>query len=1168
MQLAKILPSTRTAAIFVTEHDFGRQGLKSSLGLSRIMGNSERLQLVRWKIDVLARRGFERVTGDPLYSYRITDEEFNSLQCLLRETVQDGLKHRHLGGVAACTPSFPALFVCYASEWWRRYYDGTGWTWDPIIEALGASPGGWTPNERGICVENGLREWFLTLRSASGLRYLGSIAFNGGLPMQLLATARSSIGRVLGRTMQLAASSASYAGEIQDWIESLASLLPQSYRQKEIFALLAEVIVVVLRLRDEAELKNPNTAVAQLDERVENWRNRFPMLVEDEHVKGLVEQLLKDAVEAPRSARRQTISLERFLRRSDKDQLELVASLTVPEYMDEAQLRSTFHSDALPRLFELVIARAGAIDTLDARRLAGQEKYRIDRRPVESEGDCAAAEHAILLRLPGAPDLPAQILSADELDPDMPWVFVSSEDKAKFLRQGGGPFSQPELLVSVPAHFRAPVATANSSIEACGQTADRRTLYRLRGTATWEDGTALRFKIVSGRAEATEEEFELSGRRVFNTFLRPSLAFRGAPTFKRVAKDGMSSTVNGVEWRKAGSNRPEPRPTEPGVWEVRYAPGGELRWRTKLVVLQENSCERFSAGEVPSAGVVSFIGWGSPCISAPDTHMEVARRVTNTATEIDVEWKDDLATLPEYMNLTVLWGASDASIRLPFPSRGARIYSADGRALGSHASVPANRLVGVRIIAFLSSAPSCDLEFWKGRGSDRGRIERRIRVFPAQGTARAEIRCIDYLAEIHRLLAEEDALDARVRIDIRIGGQREARLKVGRYDFELLPDQINECAMLHPTVMAQLTPEQLHGIDLEALRLDQVDEEPTPLQPVTSEGTHTGQWNLSDLRSAGPWLIYPRQTSNLLARPLAHTIDGSLEDAYGIRAIMRLTNSAERQQQLSAAVRELVDWANPEWQVVELVASSLGRLPLTTLDLWRVMTKSSPAMASLAMRNMTAMTLPLLERFGRELPFMWELVAFNDWRKAMQSFWHQCKQDLPAEFAEKGCRELLRSRIDSLASVFPSLRVVLTAAAAEVAPGLFDQPELKPGLDGILRAGLLNGDNCALQNLLRAHTEDRDWPTTLAREVEEMASKEGFESFFHFDGPAHRISVINAPVAAALDVLGDMSSDWLCNRENVAKLRKHQAFDPEWFTEAFEVTLLRRLCRGPVPAEA
>ena len=68
-----------------------------------------------WYQTFLASRNLESPTSRPLYNYRVTDEEYASLKSALADYVGKFNFYQALNSM------FSALFVLYASEWWRRY---------------------------------------------------------------------------------------------------------------------------------------------------------------------------------------------------------------------------------------------------------------------------------------------------------------------------------------------------------------------------------------------------------------------------------------------------------------------------------------------------------------------------------------------------------------------------------------------------------------------------------------------------------------------------------------------------------------------------------------------------------------------------------------------------------------------------------------------------------------------------------------------------------------------------------------------------------------------------------------------------------------------------------------------------------------------------------------
>ena len=100
-----------------------------------------------------------RPTGEPLYSYRMTKDEFTELENGMKDFLSHALHYSRLADIVKERNRLPGLFVVYSAEWWRREYDGSGWTWDPILTRLGADPDGWSQSQRSHCVETGLDSW-------------------------------------------------------------------------------------------------------------------------------------------------------------------------------------------------------------------------------------------------------------------------------------------------------------------------------------------------------------------------------------------------------------------------------------------------------------------------------------------------------------------------------------------------------------------------------------------------------------------------------------------------------------------------------------------------------------------------------------------------------------------------------------------------------------------------------------------------------------------------------------------------------------------------------------------------------------------------------------------------------------------------------------------------
>jgi hypothetical protein len=419
----------------------------------------------KWQGNFLRRRGFDYPTGRPLYTYRTTSEEFSDLETMMRDCLGTWLKTVTLGDVARNVACFPPLFVLYAAEWWRRNYDGTGFAWEPIVSAIGASADAWNPTERSECVEKGLQGWQLRLLNSHGLRYLGSIAFQGGLPMRLLASAQGPIGGILKRALKLAGGGGTDAAEILEWIKSLAHFLPNSYRQNEVFVLLTEVVLTILRLKQQANLTIGADVVAELDRAAQGWRDEFPLPIDDHQAI----ELFKLAIGVPpgeQDHRNQAILVERWLDTSDQDCFQLRSEIVLPEFLDSAPLARLFgiEPEKLSRTLTLRFPRGEQTVDVSLRRLAGQDRYRVERRTLERRGDLATAEHTMLLLIATGEAPHKEIARGEALDPELPWMFEQGDDSAnpcRLIRQGSGAIAGFEGILCTPQDWNLRPTTAH-----------------------------------------------------------------------------------------------------------------------------------------------------------------------------------------------------------------------------------------------------------------------------------------------------------------------------------------------------------------------------------------------------------------------------------------------------------------------------------------------------------------------------------------------------------------------------------------------------------------------------------------------------------------------------------------------------------------------------------
>lgn len=1106
-----------------------------------------------FRAKVLDSRDLKQPTGLPLYTYRITTAEFAELEIGLVEFLSEKLQYYRLGDILKACAWFPSLFVLYAAEWWRREYDGSGWSWDPIMNRLGAATQTWNPSQRSACVEQGLAEWNIWISQTHGFRFLGSVALQGGLPMKLVAAAQGKLGALLSRVLRDAAASRARENEIEDWIRSQAASLPDTYQRVEIFRLLADIVLAVLELKERTALSSDRDPIAKLDASDPGWRDAFPLPVEDGQARQLLEQLVKDvaAVRPHRSASFATV--QRVLE-PEGDGWRLQSTLNIPDFVESSVLKNTFGLTAeviLSRSIAIQVEQGMSNSQMSATRLAGRDVFRILRRLPLSTGEDAIEEQWLTLLLADGTRKRLLAHKGELLSSDLPWLFGETESsKPTFVRQGSGTVSGASGLLCVPDSWRTE-PQGDSEALSCGAVVGlNRHLFRFKGNITVFDSAGGVFRC---RCSLNQDERYLgwSGARSTEIqWISPKEAFRGVPKLCYLAEALQPCPISGhVEWR-CNSQRVLNFSEALGPVEGSWLNRGEIEWRSRVVLMGRARHISATPGNDATSGSLEFPDWRLSTAYSDTEHISVNSSVVGDSLSANVRYTGPGAP-PEFFELSVSWkgNAHRARIRIPFPAFGAYCFDPNGQRLSTGRMLSTDSLFGFRLIAFLSRTESARLRFnlcTQGRESDYFTLKL---ASPEEGT-RIEVRLVDHLPRIDRMLANADDIDAYVQIELQAGTTVPASLMIARYSCALGRDQSSERVFVEMG-SESLNPESLSQTVLETVRLDHPGEEPVRLKPIESQGLTVGWEFPTGALEPGPWLIIPGPESSVRFRPLLWTIVDGRAGVYAeseLKRALTTLDQHERADRLAQVIHFLATHFDAsDWGIVETTAAQLAHLPLCALDLWREFAKSNWGLASIAMRS-HRFPAGFLERFCNEMPSVWETISLSIWADVMRAF-------ESFESFQLGGRCTVESRVEEIGSILPSLRVLLEVGTtlATGRPTKDVEFVLQSRID--LSSQLFHGTDSSYQTLLRDGA-DLVWPTELEPDIEK-ARRGPLKKFLHSpEYPIHRDSIVNLPILLAASAATgiDVRTDF---RGRNRAIRRYQDFCPEWFTNAYDLTVAR-----------
>lgn len=1113
---------------------------------------------VDWRRDLLSRRQLTKQDGRALYLYRLTEAEFNDLENLLREWLSKLLSRFGLARLTQLS-GFSGLFVLYASEWWRRRFDGSQWSWEPILHDIGANPDEWNQAQRSECVRLGLQEWGLRPRENGGLRFLGTVAVQGGLPLRLLAQARGGIGLLLSQVLKQAGNSSVTLSDLLTWVESLQGTLPKSYRQAAIFTLLADVAWTVLRLKEEAKLTSSSDAISRLDQQVKGWRDRFPLPIEDDHARGLIEQLVRDAANVRIERNAVCLPLERRLESDEDGVWTLRSTLTLPDSIQVNKLAKVFDvsSEDLPRSAELAMTVGNQRLVTTIRRMAGQDSYRIDRKPWGYSGETASNEHVLHLSAPDGRVWSINAPKGEALDEELPWVFSTEDTSTRFLRQGSGGVAPVEALVSLPAGWSIrPHEGSEVAVDGRLDLPDR-LIFRVRGVVEAHNNEGLSCRIRTGQASSAEDSYEWRGVRYWLDFQNPNMAFKGLPSLYRVSQDGSVHKVDGYPgWSTIGATAPSV--AQPiGPISARYPAVGEIKQRARLVVLPKDAALSMEFRDAVS-GAIKLENWGATTARVLSDGVRLESRKENNVLTLSLSVPLGERT-PERIEVEVFWPHTTAPARLilPFPAKGVRAFDSDGEELYAGAPLAAQQLAGVRLLVLGGHQNTrMTLEM----RTKNGKPVRVHQLCALPGALSVEVRLQDYTTDIQHLLSSDDSPDANVRVILRIGGVQNFKLDVARYAAKL--DKNGSDISLDATGCKMLTPVETSKLPVLALRLERPGDEAIPLKYCTTEGVPNGLWAFaSDTREAGSWIIYPGPDAELPFRPTLWTIPGMVESETQLTRAIGIPNQSEREAALDKVIDEMAaDFLDPCWIEIERLAGQVGHLPLATLDLWRRFARSPTGMAALALR-FCSLPSGFLDRFAQELPFAWEAVPFIAWKQAMECLQRQCIGSFGDEAGALIFRTHLDSRIKDTTATHGALHFLLGIASTGYSPETKQQIQALRYFGNTAALQLFDGEESLLMRLRRLHADD-EWPTGFNPILVQTHSQPDVAGFMNSEKLGFSDGAINMPLLLAAQAATSQTGNWFADPATIHVLRAHRAFDPEWFDEAYNLTVARCLAAG------
>ena len=1123
-----------------------------------------------------------------LFRYRTTAVEYLSLRDLLSQRlIALGGHPWKLKSSAEC-----ALFVLYAAEWWRREYAGGAWRWTQILESLTKGPFTIDVYERTDAVERGLRVWGHR-PSLDGKKYIGAIVAQGGLPLQMIAQGDGAVTKLLVRGMRQAQLLGWDEDRLEQYFAAHEFDLVQHLRAVEIFRLLASVVWTVLELRNECHLAGANNPLEILDKVQPNWRDRFPIAADDRSAEPLLTGLVREAARVIKAVNSYPASISRTLFRSiDSQEFDLVMSIQLASNITLEALSAALgvSSKSLPQSFTIELEGRNRTTLGTGRQLLGGEESTVmlSGKPRRLTNDDAQSEVLMVLRGLGSDlNVPAAIPGGDGLEDSQPWTFGNRDPELALLAVGSCNLPDDVCFVAVPEGYSVePCKDSHAKlVGSISGLSQRRKVFEVEGTVIFSDSYES-YEIRTSQSQDESAQLVWKGSRLaYRT--TPYPIYQGVPSLYRIDSEGQLHPVppRDIDWvaPTRGGDIVSAHRLHQGLIDAWVKSNGIRQRRFRMVLIPAGAKVRFTSGSTESRGEIEFQGWGLNEIQTSQD-LQVSAEISVSSAKLTVE-----STLhpPANFLAAMTWPNTDQLIRveLPFPSTGGRFSTLSGEILSNRTTLPLRRLEDIRLQVYDRNpdtprryALSIELQ-----GSTQSQTQHRISVsVPLNSEGFGEIRLFEIESNLHDLLCQSDSLDAKITLNLCVGNTPIRKLNLTRYDVPL--ERESDSFSLSSESLESASLDTRLGMKLRAVPLLDAQGEDRELDQILSEGTPTGRWNAGQLPPHNaPWLIYPAEDSSLQIRPtvFATTAFDGLSVLTGDSCPLSIAMSATTQNDRDRMIRSVVadmskNLDHESWKLVLHQHRILSHLPLATLDYWRAFGASHEASIAVILKLVSNIPA-LMQRMRHELGVIWELTPNTVLSDALKSLSDSLSKQLYLELGSETHKSIVSDLFRKLGLGSNSMATQIDLTLFQGGFGMGNhfknlaEASKKPP-SAVLQSLWVGADSMLQRILLRAHSEDRDWPQFgLAQALVEVLMEKCDQHVHQYllglgrdliwlpanapTGPLRKNEkedVANAPLLAALFVQMTGSSEWLYKKGRMAQLRQIRAFDPDWFEIAIQ----------------
>lgn len=1013
-----------------------------------------------WLAQFLFVRGhFKGPTGQALYKYQVEAAEYADLAELLR-------RHQNLQNYK----SWASAFCLFVAERFRRGYDGSdeGWSWIPIERELNCS---FTLAGRAAVVEKGLQYWKRPIRQHEDRRHLlGSLFLEGGLPWPLVQNDRHGFGRAVRRGLKYHYRTDGGRISTADLIADVEDGLPKAFQNLDTRHLLAGVVEQLMALVSHYPITNVADPAGYLDSRDKHWREAFPIPLDENNARTLINDWLRDADKSNRE-RKEALARERDFSCAHRligepEDWKILTEVTLPVEevvsIDIGTLRGTRLAEAFYEGEALVRRGRVAYGRLENGKLIvpySIPSVVIERRDLAEPISLRLSESGHVVH--------SHTFDGSQLDlAEAPLVFESRAEQWWLAAMASCQLASPVIRVRLPEG----TVIASGTIQDLG--VDSMGGRWVEATGNLEIQVGIEKYHVRLRSECgLIAPPQLKGD-LYPYESTPSIVYLGKPLLNVPEQAGYErgdlvefengQTATAATISRAGTVR----------YTVRTRMGETIFVRRFGVLPKGFRIQSYPATERKPTTFILHNAQQLDCRVIADG---VSATVQPTDNALRVEVICRQSQPPPHVNLELAsHGQRDpVVIRVAYPFIGARLFDAMGQVTQAH-DLTIDDLLGTRLTLLSTRPQDFYLVFKLIASGSALKIQRYYRVRVTDQPV--SVGLFAYLQDIRQMLGCVSEQHATVRFQVETDREW-LRLDISRYSGYL--DETSCCEL---TVRDARGRQLTTGADIEAMSVVDPARDPVLVPERLSEGVGTGVFVLpTELEQNGPWILYPTKRSAMRFAPRLHPRTNPTSDSENDIPPLQLAVCQYHPDRNPLAIDPHMaametDLDSSGWQYLYELRKRFAHMPLSTFATWLALARNEATLAVALIR--LELDQGTCHRMRDELAVIWESIPLDTWIAAFECArtWLQT-QGLQAEYVQHFLNQRAQV-LDMLVPAFAPLRSMLVTGDRERLPLAAYRYMMTKELPEYR------------DRLRRDHSDDDRWPEDLGQQLTNWASRQ------------------------------------------------------------------------------